>query len=347
MFDVVGKKWWWFALSILLIVPGLIYLALGGLKPGIDFTGGSQLEISVAPTAKNVVEALKAQAATEKLELRSVVPSGDRNYLLRFKSLNQEQAASYIGRLNSGLGETKQISFTSVGPTISGTFSWKTVLAGIGLPLRLIGLGLPSDNLSQAIGGVFWASIAIAAYIAFAFRKIPAPYSSWAFGFSAIIALLHDALLVLGVFAILGYFFGIEIDTSFVTALLTVIGFSVHDTIVVFDRVRENVMRHPSMPFDDVVNASVAETFGRSLNTSLTVVFVLSALFLLGGESIRWFVFALLIGIISGTYSSIFNASQLLALWEERRAKRRNRLGKSTVTRPASQPRSRPATTSV
>jgi preprotein translocase subunit SecF len=175
--------------------------------------------------------------------------------------------------------------------------------------------------------------VAIALYIAYAFRKVPKPYSSWAFGVSAIVSLLHDALLILGLFAILGYFFDIEIDTSFVTAVLTVIGFSVHDTIVVFDRVRENLHRHPEMDFSGVVDVSIMETLDRSISTSLTVVFVLAALFLFGGDSIRWFVFALLVGIISGTYSSIFNASMVLDIWEERRSKKHGQAKKPSLSK--------------
>ena len=142
--------------------------------------------------------------------------------------------------------------------------------------------------------------------------------SPWRFGICAIVALLHDVLLVVGVFAILGKFLSVEIDTLFVTALLTVIGFSVHDTIVVFDRIRENLLKNVGRRFTDVANLAVVQTLGRSLNTSLTVVFVLTALLLFGGETIKWFVVALLVGVISGTYSSIFNATALLVWWEEK-----------------------------
>lgn len=329
MFDFVAKKWWWFALSALLIIPGIIFLALGGLKPGIDFTGGSELELRIT-NASNVEQALRAQAETEGLQLDKIITAGQDHYLLRFRQLKQDQVTSFVGHLQSGLGQVEQVSFINVGPTISGSLEWQTVLHGIGLPLTLLGFNIPNSNISQAIGGIFWASVAIALYIAFAFRKIPKPYSSWAFGFSAIVGLIHDVLFVLGAFAILGYFFNIEIDTTFVTALLTVIGFSVHDTIVVFDRIRENTMRHSTLTFHEIVNLSVVETLGRSVSTSLTVVLVLAALFLMGGESIRWFVFALLIGTIAGTYSSIFNASQILTLWEDRRFRKHSQSKKQS-----------------
>ena len=163
---------------------------------------------------------------------------------------------------------------------------------------------------------ISWVMIVL--YITFAFRKVPKPASSFRFGVAAIVSLIHDALVVIGAFAIFGYYFHVEIDTLFVTALLTVIGFSVHDTIVVFDRVRENLPKHLSKKFETVVDISITQTLARSLNTSLTVVFVLTALLLFGGETIKWFVVALLIGIISGTYSSIFNAAALLSWWEEK-----------------------------
>jgi preprotein translocase subunit SecF len=309
-------------------------LCLGGLKPGIDFTGGSRLELQMTGVS-SATATLQKEADAEKLSLKSIVPAANNHYLLNFTSLTQAQQTTYVQALSQTAPSTEVVSFTSVGPTISGSFSAQTVVSGILLPLRLLGVNVPSNNISQALGGVFWASIAIALYIAYAFRKIQAPYSPWAFGVSAVISLLHDALLVLGLFAILGYLFHVEIDTTFVTAVLTVIGFSVHDTIVVFDRVRENVHRHSDMHFSQIVNISVMETLARSVSTSLTVVMVLAALFLLGGESIRWFVFALLVGIISGTYSSIFNASMILAIWEERRAHKPNK--KSTSTKKVTQ----------
>ncbi len=170
-----------------------------------------------------------------------------------------------------------------------------------------------SDTIRNSILAVFAASALILLYVAFAFRKVQKP---WRYGICAIIALLHDVLVVLGVFSILGWALNIQIDALFITALLTVVGFSVHDTIVVFDRIRENQQRRSSESFEQVVNASLIQTMSRSLNTSLTVMFTLSALTLFGGESIRTFTFALLIGIFSGTYSSIFNASMLLVIWE-------------------------------
>jgi preprotein translocase subunit SecF len=181
-----------------------------------------------------------------------------------------------------------------------------------------VGPTIGNELKQKAVLAIILACVMIVIYISYSFRKVPKPASSFRFGISAIVALIHDVLVVVGLFAILGYFWHVEIDTLFVTALLTVIGFSVHDTIVVFDRIRENLPRYLSRKFEEVADISITQTLARSLNTSLTVVFVLLALLLFGGESIRWFVVALLVGIISGTYSSIFNATALLTWWEEK-----------------------------
>lgn len=183
-----------------------------------------------------------------------------------------------------------------------------------------VGPVIGAETTRNAIFSIGIASLAIIAYIAYAFREIPKPYSSWKFGVTAVVALLHDVLVVVGIFSLLGHFYGVKVDALFVTAILTVIGFSVHDTIVVFDRIRENLRKTAGkISFTQVVNESLLQTLGRSLSTSLTVLFTLLALILFGGETIRYFVLALFIGVFSGTYSSIFNAAPLLVLWEERK----------------------------
>ncbi len=192
---------------------------------------------------------------------------------------------------------------------------------------ELVGPVIGRETTQNAFYSVGLASLAIILYIAYAFREIPKPYSPWKFGVAAVIALFHDVLVVVGIFSLLGHFYNVQIDSLFVTAILTVIGFSVHDTIVVFDRIRENLRK--TLPagrqapdiFTQVVNESLVQTLGRSLTTSLTVLFTLLALILFGGQSIHWFVVALFVGVFSGTYSSIFNAAPLLVLWEEKRMK--------------------------
>ena len=291
--NLIAKRKIWYTISLIAIVPGLIALLTGGLKLGIDFKGGSVMNLKGAATES----AITTQASSLGLKDISVVSSSG-GQILRFRSASGATSETVHQQLKTKLatvGES-ETSFNTVGPSVS------------------------HDITTNAILSVILVSLAIVLYIAFAFRNVPSPASSWNFGVAAIVSLLHDAFLVMGVFAILGRFFGVEIDSLFVTAILTVIGFSVHDTIVVFDRIREN-LRTQKGSFDEIVNNSILETLVRSINTSLTVILTLAALFLFGGETIRWFVLALLIGIFSGTYSSIFNASPLLVSWQHYKAK--------------------------
>lgn len=290
--DFMRYKLWYFALSLVLILPGLYFLLSSGLKFGIDFTGGALLEYHFQQGINK--DDLRKNITDLGVEVGQIIESGDNTYIIRTKPLPQEKINDVKKILSEKYGILDERRIENVGPTIGKELEKKTLWA----------LGL--------------ASLAIVLYIAFSFRKVPQPASSWRFGVCAILALLHDVLVVVGIFAILGKFLGVEIDTLFVTALLTVIGFSVHDTIVVFDRIRENLLKNIGKKFSEVANLAVVQTLGRSLNTSLTVVFVLIALLLFGGETIKWFVVALLVGIISGTYSSIFNATALLVWWEEK-----------------------------
>ncbi len=285
-------KTWYFVFSLLIILPGLYYLLTSGLRLGIDFTGGALLEYSFEK--KINVDELNKQISSQGIEIGQTTFSENNTYIIRTKPVEQEKLNNLKSYLKEKFGEVTERRVEFVGPVIGSELRQKAIIA------------------------VLLASVIIVLYIAFSFRKIPKPASSWRFGVTAVLALIHDILVVVGVFAILGKFLRVEIDTLFVTALLTVIGFSVHDTIVVFDRIRENLSKHLGRKFIDVTNLSVIQTLGRSLNTSLTVVFVLLALFLFGGETLRWFVVALLVGIISGTYSSIFNATALLVWWEEK-----------------------------
>jgi preprotein translocase subunit SecF len=293
--NIVGRRKIWFIISILLILPGTIALVLWGLKPGIDFTGGQEMEVA-GSTNQTEVREIVAKANVKDI---TVTTSGSDRLLIRYSDKDAGESELVHQNVKSLLAQSgiNETSFSSVGPSVSRDIT-RNALLGVGL-----------------------ASIAILLYIAFAFRNTPPPVSPWSFGATAIIALLHDALLLIGVFAILGHFFGVQVDALFVTAVLTVIGFSVHDTIVVYDRIREN-LRRLNKPFEEVVNISINETLARSLNTSITVILVLLAFYLFGGESIKYFVLALLIGIISGTYSSIFNASPLLVVYNNWKIKR-------------------------
>ncbi len=295
MMDIVGKRKLWFTISILMIVPGVLALMLWGLKPGIDFTGGQEMEVTGSLNQSEVAEIVSSTGVKDV----TVTTSGSDRLLIRYSDEGVGESQEVHKRVVEVLAQNQiqETAFNSVGPSIS-----KDITRNAGIAIAL-------------------ASLAIIIYIAFAFRNTPPPVSPWSFGITAIIAVLHDALLVIGLFAILGLFFGVEIDALFVTAVLTVIGFSVHDTIVVYDRIRENLRRY-NKPFEQIVNDSILETFARSLNTSITVVLVLLAFYLFGGNSIKYFVLALLVGILSGTYSSIFNASPLLVVYNNWKIKR-------------------------
>ncbi len=287
--NLIKHRNWFFTLSLAVIIPGLIALSIWHLKPGIDFAGGTLWEIKTNTTPKNLQDLISKNG----VEVSQISKTGQGSIILRLKVTDDAKIKDIKDKVTSNLGPYQEIRLETVGPVISKELTQKAALA---VALSVLGIVL---------------------YVTWAFRKLAKPASPIAFGVCTIIALVHDIIVVVGIFAILGHFAGIEVDSLFITALLTVLGFSVHDTIVVFDRIRENLRKHSDLPFDQIVNHSLLQTIGRSLNTSLTVVFVLLALLLFGGESIKTFVLALLIGIISGTYSSIFNAAPLLVVWQK------------------------------
>lgn len=298
--NIVKHKNIFFAISLLVIIPGVISLFLWGLKPSIDFAGGSRITLLFPKTVtqKNV-EKIKTIFAKEKQPI-TTLQYANTQAVIRTTVMDQKKNALLVKKVQQTLPGVKEETFETIGPVVG------------------------SETTMNAIYSVLLASFLIVIYIAWSFRQVPKPESSWRFGITAIIALLHDALVVLGIFSLLGHFLGVEIDSLFVTAILTVIGFSVHDTIVVFDRIRENLKR-TRKPFADIVNDSLLQTMSRSINTSVTVLLVLSTLLLFGGESTRWFIAALLIGIVSGTYSSIFNASLLLVVWHQWKEKKKQK----------------------
>jgi preprotein translocase subunit SecF len=291
MLDIIGKKNLYFLISFLVIIPGLISLVLFGLKLSIEFTGGTRMTLDFPQSVNNkTVQAVKNEITSKQIEVATIQPAG-KSLVVRSAQITQKQNAQILQDLKQKVGDFKQEEFETIGPTIG------------------------AETTRSAFYSVVLASILIVLYIAISFRKVPKPASSWRFGICAIMALLHDVLVLLGIFSLLGHFFNVEVDSLFITALLTVIGFSVHDTIVVFDRIRENLLRVSGVPFAQVVNNSILQTIVRSLNTSLTAALILFTLLVFGGTNIHWFIVALLIGIISGTYSSIFNASPLLVVW--------------------------------
>jgi len=290
MLDIIGKRYWYFLISALVLIPGVVFLALFGLRLSIDFTGGALLEVEFAGAEIGPAQ-VKEVFAEHGYGDTMVQTSGERVFLIRTKNIDSATKTAIEADLEERFGDLTELRFESVGPAV-GEEVQKRALYAVGL-----------------------AAIAILFYISWAFRHVPNPVR---FGTCTIIALIHDVFVVVGVAAILGRFRGWEVDALFLTALLTVIGFSVHDSIVVFDRIRENVKRRAGEPIESVVNHSIIQTLNRSMITELNVLFTLTALLLFGGVTIRGFSFTLLIGIISGTYSSIFTASPLLVEWERR-----------------------------
>ncbi|MGB3330263.1 MAG: protein translocase subunit SecF, partial [Thermomicrobiales bacterium] len=276
-----------------LLIPCILSLAIHGLNFGIDFTGGSAWEVQYteAVDTENIVSVL-ANNGLPNARVQQVGDATEHRYLIRTEEIRE--GSEQKTKLTAALG--------TLGTMIPEGESLNTVGASVGNSIR-----------NRSVLAVAAASVGILLYIAFAFRNTQRPFL---YGIAAIVAMLHDALIVLGVFSILGWLFNVEVDALFITALLTIIGFSVHDTIVVFDRIRENLINRVASSFEDVVNYSIAQTLVRSVNTSLTVLITLLALYLFGGSSTKNFVLALLIGVVAGTYSSIFNASQILVSWE-------------------------------
>ena len=288
MLNIVENRKFFYAISGIFIVASVIALLLWGLEFGIDFKGGSALEIvypdNNRPETNQIINSLKPL----NLNNLKISPVGDNGVNFRFKETDEATHQEIVKILGGNIEERR---FSSIGPTIGTELKQKSIKAII---IVLFGISL---------------------YIAWAFRKVSRPLSSWRYGIVTLIALFHDLIIPVGLFAFLGHFYGVEIGTNFIVALLVILGFSVHDTIVVFDRIRENLKRYASLDFAPLVNQSVNETLVRSISTSFTVLLTLLALYVFGGESLKYFILALMVGIFSGTYSSIFIASPLLISW--------------------------------
>lgn len=284
-----------FILSGVVLVLGVLSLTIYGLNFGIDFKGGTVTEL-VFKTSPNSAK-IRDILTEEQIKSANIQTAGQNGVIIKTESIEKDKHDAILEKIKSQVGEFEEKRYESIGPSIG------------------------KELTRSAIWQLILVSLGIVLYLAYAFRQVPRPLTSWQFGFTAVIALFHDLLVVLGVFSILSHFKGFEVDSLFVTAMLTVLGFSVHDTIVVFDRIRENLRRDAGQSLDHIVNHSISQTIVRSLNTSLSVLFVLLAMLLFGGESIRYFVLTLFIGIVAGTYSSIFVASPLLVLWQKWRTK--------------------------
>ena len=294
MMRIIYKRKIFFIISGILFLAAIASLSLWGLRLGIDFTGGTIAEYTFKNNRPQVFE-VRDVLSKEGIEDLQAQLAGSQEIILRAKTLSEEEHQKIVAALGKGFGAEQLVEnkFESIGPVVG------------------------NEPKNKAISALILASILIILYIAFAFRKVSRSVQSWKYGLGAIIALIHDLTIVTGIFAVLGHFWGYEVDAFFVTSLLTVLGYSVNDTIVVYDRTRENLFRSAGENFEETVNRSVNETMARSINTTLTTLLTLIFLYFFGGETIRIFVLSLMLGIFFGAYSSLFVASPLLVVWQK------------------------------
>ncbi len=297
MMDVIGKRKYFLGFAVLIVAASWVLILTLGLKEGVDLKGGTQWEISFPNQNLTVSQVEEALAKVVNLSDISVKSSSDDTFIISSPTLSEDQHQVYLSALKK-IGNVDENSFSSIGPSIGAELRRKALWA---IGLVILGISL---------------------YIAWAFRKVSEPVKSWKYGIVTLLTLFHDVSIPSGLLAILGVWKGIEIDTNFIVALLVVMGFSVHDTIVVFDRIRENLIlnRGRKINLGQVINYSVRETLARSVNTSLTLFLVLTALLVAGPTSLFYFILTILVGTIFGTYSSIFVASPLLYLWQKKQS---------------------------
>lgn len=287
--DIISHRKIYFSISIILVLASMVGLLLWGLNLAIDFTGGTLMEVEFLenrPSNQEIQEKL-TDLELGQINLQS---TGQKGLILRLKDIDEATHQEILTRI--GLEQSNEKRFESIGPLIGRELKTKASWA--------IGLAL----------------LAIVLYIAWAFRKISKPVASWQYGLIAIIALFHDTFITLGLFSVLGHYLNIEIGLSLVAAFLTILGYSVNNSIVIFDRTRENLLKTNWTDFQETINQSINQSLTRCLNTALTTLFVLLAIFFLGGQSIKYFALALAVGIIIGTYSSIFITSSLIVVWQ-------------------------------
>ena len=299
MFKFTKYSTIYYVFSIALTIASIFALVLFGLKFGIEFTGGSNMEVEFL-NQRPSNDDISKQLASFNLGDITVQPIGEKGVVLRFKEVDEATHINILSKINA-LSEAEEKNFQFVGPSVGNELRNKT-------------------QISMVL-----VLFAITLYIAIAFRKVSRPVASWKYGITSLIALIHDVLIPIGVFAVLGRFHNVEITIPIIAALLTVLGFSVHDTIVIFDRIRENILKNRSDSFDDIVDQSLNQTVGRSIGTVATTLFVMISVFFFGGQTLKWFSLALIIGIGSGAYSSIFIAGPLLVTWQkwsERKSKK-------------------------
>src|SRR3989344_2131478 len=324
MISVINHRKIWFTLSGLMVATGILAMVIFGwktfgLKLGIDFTGGSLMELDFAVQRAGNRE---INGALAPLGLTNIVtqPIGENGLIIRSKDIDEQTHQEILKTLK------EKLQPTGLGAEIGATTTPGLVLEGKVFEEKRfdsVGPTIGQELKKKTLWAIIIVTIAIIIYIAWAFRKVSKPIASWKYGVIAVLSLLHDIIIVVGAFAILGKFYGIEVNASFIAALLTIFGYSNNDTIVVFDRIRENLKRQTGDNFEKTIDHSINEVFVRSINTSFTVLLALFAIFIFGGKSIHDFTLALIIGVIIGTYSSIFLASPLLVVWEKLKLKKR------------------------
>ncbi len=300
MIRFVEKKAIPFAFSGLLFTASIILLLTVGLKPNIEFTGGSLLEVSFVEERPEVTE---MQEALKTLNLGEIVvqPVNDDAHIIKTRYINEEEHQSMLTVLREDFG-------SGADGVTKGIVERR---------VETIGPAVSSYLKSRASKAALAVLLVIVAFIAYSFRKVSKPVASWKYGITAVIAVVHDVVITMGAFVLLGHFFNVEVGISFVVAMLTVLGYSVNDTIVIYDRIREKLVRRGSEHFDETISVAINETMTRSLITSLITLLVLASLFFFGGESIKYFALALILGVFFGTYSSIFLAAPLLSVFEK------------------------------
>lgn len=293
MIAIIKNKNIWLTFSSILVGASILSMLIWGLNLGIDFTGGSLLEVNISGTNLSSQDIQTSLKESNLVDSANVQITDQQTAIIRFQDVNEENHQDILKALEDDAGVAlEELRFESVGPVIGNELKQKSIYA------------------------ILIVLIAIIGYVAWAFRRVSWPVESWKYGLTAIITLFHDILIVVGIFSILGVTLGVEVNTAFIVALLTILGYSVNDTIVIFDRIRENLAKRKEN-FGEIINISVNETMLRSLNTSISTLLVLLAIFFVGGETTKYFILTLILGIIVGTYSSIFVASPILTLWHK------------------------------
>jgi len=286
------------SISGTLVAISLVLLVTPGPRLSIDFTGGTMMELGIPEdaTRDNVAAALETFENDPPIGNTILSATKDSSVLIRMRDLSNEEHLALVAHFEETIGEVYERQFTTIGPTVGSSLKKRSAWA------------------------LSIAAIAIVLYVAFAFRKVPRKLSPWRFGVIAVVTLLHDVIITVGIFILISHYTSFEFDTLFITALLTILGYSVNDTIVIFDRIRDNLLNQSnrSDSFADIAERSLQQSIARSLNTSISTLIMLGSLFFLGSESIRWFVLTLMVGAVIGTYSSIFIATPLLVYWKKK-----------------------------